>query len=238
MRGLIMKNKPSSTENTSEFDLDDAHAHDHMDEMELDADGLENELGEESSEMLFILETIYEFITKMLSKGIHPHLIQSTLLANWLQVVVMNCDETEEFFMSQIEKMEEFIPLIVTRITEISKMLPDEIADFLTDEARAHFTEMQTTIREMSTQEMSPEDFTRQEAMIEAATENLFEIFEQSNAHPLDVEAAFLFYWIHFLGMDHSFSDAKIEKLIYYWGDVFEPMAIFVRKQMGLDEAF
>lgn len=234
----MMKNKPNNTENTIDFDLDDAHAHDLVDEMELDGEGFEDELDEESSEMLFILETIYEFITKMLSKGVHPHLIQSTLLANWLQVVIMNCDETEEFFMSQIEKMEEFIPLIVARITEISNMLPDEIADFLTDEARAHFTEMQTAIREMSTQEMSPEDFTRQEAMIEAATENLFEIFEQSNAHPLDVEAAFLFYWIHFLGMDHSFSDAKIEKLIYYWGDVFEPMAIFVRKQMGLEDSF
>lgn len=233
-----MKNKPNNTENTINFDLDDAHAHGRVDEMELDGEGFDDELDEESSEMLFILETIYEFITKMLSKGVHPHLIQSTLLANWLQVVIMNCDETEEFFMSQIEKMEEFIPLIVARITEISNMLPDEIADFLTDEARAHFAEMQTAIREMSTQEMSPEDFTRQEAMIEAATENLFEIFEQSNAHPLDVEAAFLFYWIHFLGMDHSFSDAKIEKLIYYWGDVFEPMAIFVRKQMGLEDSF
>lgn len=233
-----MKNKPNSTATTTEFDLDDAREHDSMDEMEFEGDEGDDELDEESSEMLFILETIYEFITKMLSKGVHPHLIQSTLLANWLQVVIMNCDETEEFFMSQIEKMEEFIPLIVAKITEISKTLPDEIADFLTDEARAHFSEMQTTIREMSQQEMSPEDFTRHEALVEAATENLFEIFEQSNAHPLDVEAAFLFYWIHFLGMDHSFSDAKIEKLIYYWGDVFEPMAVFVRTQMGLDDAF
>ena len=233
-----MKNKPNSTATTTEFDLDDAREHDSMDEMEVEGDEGDDELDEESSEMLFILETIYEFITKMLSKGVHPHLIQSTLLANWLQVVIMNCDETEEFFMSQIEKMEEFIPLIVAKITEISKTLPDEIADFLTDEARAHFSEMQTTIREMSQQEMSPEDFTRHEALVEAATENLFEIFEQSNAHPLDVEAVFLFYWIHFLGMDHSFSDAKIEKLIYYWGDVFEPMAVFVRTQMGLDDAF
>ncbi len=233
-----MKNKPNSTATTTEFDLDDAREHDSMDEMEFEGDEGDDELDEESSEMLFILETIYEFITKMLSKGVHPHLIQSTLLANWLQVVIMNCDETEEFFMSQIEKMEEFIPLIVAKITEISKTLPDEIADFLTDEARAHFSEMQTTIREMSQQEMSPEDFTRHEALVEAATENLFEIFEQSNAHPLDVEAVFLFYWIHFLGMDHSFSDAKIEKLIYYWGDVFEPMAVFVRTQMGLDDAF
>ena len=233
-----MKNKPKDTEDTIDFDLDDAQDFDHVDDTDIDEEDLDEDLDEESSEMLFILETIYEFITKMLSTGVHPHLIQSTLLANWLQVVIMNCDETEEFFMNQIEKMEEFIPLIVTKITEISKTLPDEIADFLTDEARAHFTDMQTNIRDMSTQEMSPEDFTKQEAIVETATENLFEIFEQSNAHPLDVEAAFLFYWIHFLGMDHEFTDAKIEKLIYYWGDVFEPMAVFVRTQMGLDDAF
>ena len=233
-----MKIKPNSTTSAVDIEQNDVHGQDHMDEMELDGDYLGDDLDEESSEMLFILETIYEFITKMLSKGVHPHLIQSTLLANWLQVVIMNCDETEEFFMSQLEKMEEFIPLVVAKITEISKMLPDEVTEFLTDEARMHFTEMQTTIREMSKQEMSPEDFTHQEALVEAATENLFEIFEQSNAHPLDVEAAFLFYWIHFLGMDHEFSDAKIEKLIYYWGDVFEPMAVFVRTQMGLDDAF
>lgn len=233
-----MKNKQSNNENMNDFDLDHAHEHDDMCEMEFEGDENDDELDEESSEMLFILETIYESITNMLSKGVHPHLIQSTLLANWLQVVIMNCDETEEFFMSQIEKMEEFIPLIVGKITEISKTLPDEIDDFLTDEARAHFAEMQTTIREMSQQEMSAEDFTRQEALVESATETLFDVFEQSNAHPLDVEAAFLFYWIHFLGMDHSFSEAKIEKLIFYWGDVFEPMAIFVRKQMGLEDAF
>ena len=232
-----MKNKPKGKENVVDFDLDDAHDHNY-DDVGFDENDLEDDSEDESTEMLFILETIYEFITKMLSKGVHPHLTQSALLANWLQVVIMNCDETEEFFINQIEKMEELIPLLIKKLTEISNTLPDEIADFLTDEARAHFSEMQTTIKEMSKQEMSPDDFTAQEAIVEDATENVFEIFEQANAHPLDVEAAFLFYWIHFLGMDHSFSDAKIEKLIYYWGDVFEPMAVFVRTQMGLDDAF
>ncbi|MES2253202.1 MAG: hypothetical protein V4482_05935 [Pseudomonadota bacterium] len=233
-----MKNKPKNTTNEMDLDMNDAHEYDEMNDVELDENDSEDDIDDESSEMLFILETIYEFITTMLSKGVHPHLIQSSLLANWLQIVVMNCDETEEFFLTQIEKIETFIPVIVSKISEISKMLPDEITDFLSDEARSHFTEMQTTIRDMSKQEMSPEDFTNQESIVEAATEKLFEVFEQSNAHPLDVEAAFLFYWIHFLGMDHEFSDAKIEKLIYYWGDVFEPMAIFVRSQMGLEDAF
>lgn len=233
-----MKNNKTDLKSIDAFDdvrdvNDDAN-----NDAEFHGDVVEDDFDEEASEMLFILETIYENIMKMVSNGVHPHLIQSTLLANWLQVVIMNCDETEEFFMTQIEKMEEFIPLIVTKLKEISNTLPDEIADFLTEEARTHFAEMQTMIREMAKQEMSPDDFKRQEVIVETATENLFEIFEQANAHPLDVEAAFLFYWIHFLGMDHAFSDAKIEKLIYYWGDVFEPMAIFIRKQMGLEDAF
>lgn len=229
-----MKNNKKDIQSTNDFD----DVREIVNDVEFDADASDDDFDEEASEMLFILETIYDNIMKMVSKGVHPHLIQSTLLANWLQVVIMNCDETEEFFMAQIEKMEEFIPLIVGKIKEISNTLPDDIAEFLTDEARTHFAEMQTMIREMSKQEMSPDDFKRQEDVVETSTENLFEIFEQANAHPLDVEAAFLFYWIHFLGMDHGFTDAKIEKLIYYWGDVFEPMAIFIRKQMGLEDAF
>lgn len=229
-----MKNNKKDIQSTNDFD----DVREIVNDVEFDADASDDDFDEEASEMLFILETIYDNIMKMVSKGVHPHLIQSTLLANWLQVIIMNCDETEEFFMAQIEKMEEFIPLIVGKIKEISNTLPDDIAEFLTDEARTHFSEMQTMIREMSKQEMSPDDFKRQEDVVETSTENLFDVFEQSNAHPLDVEAAFLFYWIHFLGMDHSFSEAKIEKLIFYWGDVFEPMAIFVRKQMGLEDAF
>ena len=229
-----MKNNKKDIQSTNDFD----DVREIVNDVEFDADASDDDFDEEASEMLFILETIYDNIMKMVSKGVHPHLIQSTLLANWLQVVIMNCDETEEFFMAQIEKMEEFIPLIVGKIKEISNTLPDDIAEFLTDEARTHFAEMQKMIREMSKQEMSPDDFKRQEDVVETSTENLFEIFEQANAHPLDVEAAFLFYWIHFLGMDHGFTDTKIEKLIYYWGDVFEPMAIFIRKQMGLEDAF
>ncbi|MDP3372364.1 MAG: hypothetical protein Q8S21_05710 [Candidatus Paracaedibacteraceae bacterium] len=229
-----MKNKINNTDDAAEFDL---HDQDHTD-VEFDMVEGDDELDEESTEMLFILEKIYEFITTMLEKNVHPHLIQSALLANWLQIVVMNCDETEEFFLAQIEKMEEFIPLVVAKLTEISKMLPDEIAESMSAEARAHFKEMQNQIIELAKQEMAPEDFAAQEKIVEDKTEELFEMFEQSNAHPLDVEAAFLFYWIHFLSMDHGFTDAKIEKLIYYWGDVFEPMAVFVRTHMGIEDAF
>lgn len=236
-----MKKKAKNTSDAVEFELDgmDVHDHDHEHvESELDIVDGEDDLDEETTEMLFILEKIYEFISNMLEKNVHPHLIQSALLANWLQIVVMNCDETEEFFLAQVEKMEEFIPLVVKKLSDIAKTLPDEISEFMSADAREHFKEMQNQIAELSKNEMSPEDFAAQEKIVEDTTEALFEVFEQSNAHPLDVEAAFLFYWIHFLSMDHGFSNAKIEKLIFYWADVFEPMAIFVRSHMGIEDAF
>jgi hypothetical protein len=240
-----MKNKPKKNVNPNElnldevhdFDLDDAHDFDLVHD-EADETDSEDSFDEEASEMLFVLETIYEFITDMLSQKIHPHLIESSLLANWLQVVVMNCEESEEFFLGQLEKLEELITLTIKNITDIANALPEEIDEPLSSEARSHFSGMQALIKDLSSLEMAPDDFVSQEKILELAHDDLFEIFERANAHPLDVEAGLLFYWIHFLSMDHEFSSAKIEKLIYYWGDVFEPMAIFIRKEMGLDDAF
>jgi hypothetical protein len=237
-----MKNKSATTADLT----DDKHDHDvDLQNDEFDGDdeaeddlNQEEDFDEESSEMLFVLESIYESVADMLTEDVHPFMVQSSLLTNWMQTVIMNCDKDEDFFLKQIEKIPELLPVLIQQIQTIEAELPDAVDEPMDAEAKGHFIEMKKMINDLSARDLSESDSDQQTQLVEKRTAELFEAFDKANAHPLDVEAAFLYYWVHFVAMEHDFSEAKFEKLTYYWSDVFEKMAIFIRSSMGIDDAF
>ncbi len=213
----------------NDFDVDDESEDDLNQEEDFD---------EESSEMLFVLESIYESVADMLTEDVHPFMVQSSLLTNWMQTVTMNCDKDEDFFLQQIEKIPELLPILIQQIQTIEGELPESVDEPMDAEAKSHFIEMKKMINDLSARDLSDSDSEQQTQIVEKRTVELFEAFDKANAHPLDVEAAFLYYWVHFVAMEHDFSEEKFEKLTYYWSDVFEKMAIFIRSNMGIEDAF
>lgn len=223
-------------ENKDDLDLDhDLEGDDFDDDDDLNQ---EEEFDEESSEMLFVLESIYESVADMLTEDVHPLLVQSSLLTNWMQTVIMNCDKDEDFFLTQIEKIPDLLPTLIQKIQTIETELPDTVDEPMDAEAKNHFIEMKKMINELAARDLNDNDSEHQSKIVEKRTIELFETFDKANAHPLDVEAAFLYYWVHFVAMEHDFSDTKFERLTYYWSDVFEKMAIFIRSHMGIEDAF
>jgi hypothetical protein len=229
------KNVEQDKSNTNPF-TDDL---DFMVDEEVDYDAGDEILDEdddESNEMLYILELIFDAVTDFYTHDIDPILIESMLFTCWIQTVVLGSDEDEEFMNAQLDKMDELIPATLKQLSAIYGKLPAAEMDENVDNTLLfELQKMISAAKSGSAVQLNDDE---QQDIVEEKTTELFETFEKMNAHPMDVEAAFLYYWVLLMAFNNPQPKEYLAKLSHYWGDIFEQMAIFIRNEMGIKDSF